>query len=122
MRRRNTCDYVLEKSVEPSGSSRLCERPVSAHRALSGAGYRSQSRPIWRCGGRGRNRRGTIATENSIPTCQRALWNRGRLICTPVNDFCVPSTLKAWIDHIVRIRRTGQSTPESKSAGCTIGR
>jgi len=26
----------------------------------------------------------------------------------------VPSTLKAWIDHIVRIRRTFRSTPEGK--------
>jgi FMN-dependent NADH-azoreductase len=30
----------------------------------------------------------------------------------PVNNFCVPSTLKAWVDHIVRIRRMFQSTPE----------
>jgi FMN-dependent NADH-azoreductase len=36
------------------------------------------------------------------------------VIGTPVNNFCVPSTLKAWIDHIVRIRRTFQSTSEGK--------
>ena len=29
MRRGNTCDYVLEKSVEPRGPSPLCERPES---------------------------------------------------------------------------------------------
>jgi FMN-dependent NADH-azoreductase len=36
------------------------------------------------------------------------------VIGTPVNNFSVPSTLKAWVDHIVRIRRTFQSTPEGK--------
>lgn len=36
------------------------------------------------------------------------------VIGTPVNNFSVPSTLKAWIDHIVRIRRTFQSTPAGK--------
>jgi FMN-dependent NADH-azoreductase len=36
------------------------------------------------------------------------------VIGTPMNNFCVPSTLKAWIDHIVRIRRTFQSTPKGK--------
>ncbi|HEX3953440.1 MAG TPA: NAD(P)H-dependent oxidoreductase [Stellaceae bacterium] len=36
------------------------------------------------------------------------------VIGTPVNNFCVPSTLKAWVDHIVRIRRTFLSTPAGK--------
>jgi FMN-dependent NADH-azoreductase len=36
------------------------------------------------------------------------------VIGTPVNNFCVPPTLKAWVDHIVRIRRTFQSTSEGK--------
>lgn len=36
------------------------------------------------------------------------------VIGTPVNNFCVPSTLKSWVDHIVRIRRTFQSTPQGK--------
>jgi FMN-dependent NADH-azoreductase len=36
------------------------------------------------------------------------------VIGTPVNNFTVPSTLKAWIDHIVRIRRTFRSTLEGK--------
>jgi FMN-dependent NADH-azoreductase len=36
------------------------------------------------------------------------------VIGAPVNNFTVPSTLKAWIDHIVRIRRTFRSTPEGK--------
>lgn len=33
---------------------------------------------------------------------------------TPMNNFTVPSTLKAWLDHIVRIRRTFASTPGGK--------
>jgi FMN-dependent NADH-azoreductase len=36
------------------------------------------------------------------------------VIGTPVNNFTVPSTLKSWIDHIVRIRRTFRSTLEGK--------
>ena len=36
------------------------------------------------------------------------------VIGTPMNNFSVPSTLKSWIDHIVRIRRTFVSTPEGK--------
>jgi FMN-dependent NADH-azoreductase len=36
------------------------------------------------------------------------------VIGTPMNNFAVPSTLKAWIDHIVRIRRTFRSMPEGK--------
>jgi FMN-dependent NADH-azoreductase len=36
------------------------------------------------------------------------------VIGTPVNNYTVPSTLKAWVDHIVRIRRTFSSTPEGK--------
>ena len=28
------------------------------------------------------------------------------VIATPMHNFTVPSTLKAWIDHIVRVRRT----------------
>lgn len=36
------------------------------------------------------------------------------VVGTPMNNFSVPSTLKAWVDHIVRIRRTFRSTPEGK--------
>ncbi|MBV8778708.1 MAG: NAD(P)H-dependent oxidoreductase [Alphaproteobacteria bacterium] len=36
------------------------------------------------------------------------------VVGTPVNNFTVPSSLKAWIDHIVRIRRTFRSTPDGK--------
>src|SRR5262249_3628586 len=36
------------------------------------------------------------------------------VIGTPMNNFTVPSTLKAWIDNIARIRRTFRSTPEGK--------
>jgi FMN-dependent NADH-azoreductase len=36
------------------------------------------------------------------------------ILGTPMNNFTVPSTLKAWIDHIVRIRRSFRSTPTGK--------
>lgn len=36
------------------------------------------------------------------------------VIGTPVHNFTVPSTLKAWIDHIARVRRTFNVTQEGK--------
>jgi FMN-dependent NADH-azoreductase len=36
------------------------------------------------------------------------------VIGTPVNNFTVPSSLKAWIDQILRMGRTIISTPEGK--------
>lgn len=36
------------------------------------------------------------------------------LISTPMNNYTVPATLKAWIDHIVRIRRTFIGSPQGK--------
>jgi FMN-dependent NADH-azoreductase len=37
------------------------------------------------------------------------------VIGTPMHNFTVPSGLKAWIDHIVRVRRTFHITPEGKA-------
>ncbi|MCP1757289.1 FMN-dependent NADH-azoreductase [Bradyrhizobium elkanii] len=34
------------------------------------------------------------------------------VIGTPMHNFTVPSALKAWIDHVVRVRRTFDSTTE----------
>lgn len=36
------------------------------------------------------------------------------VIGTPMHNFTVPSTLKAWLDHVVRARRTFHVTPEGK--------
>ncbi len=36
------------------------------------------------------------------------------VIGTPMHNFTVPSVLKAWIDHVVRIHRTFNATPEGK--------
>lgn len=36
------------------------------------------------------------------------------VIATPMHNYSVPSALKAWIDHIVRIRVTFNSTPRGK--------
>ena len=36
------------------------------------------------------------------------------VIGTPMHNFTVPSALKAWIDHIVRVRRTFNVTTEGK--------
>ncbi len=50
-------------------------------------------------------------SERLIGELEAADWV---VIGTPMNNFSAPSTLKAWIDHIVRIRRTFRSTPEGK--------
>jgi len=36
------------------------------------------------------------------------------VVGTPVHNFTVPSTLKAWIDHIARVRRTFDVTSDGK--------
>jgi FMN-dependent NADH-azoreductase len=36
------------------------------------------------------------------------------VIATPMNNYTVPATLKTWIDHVVRIRRTFAGTPQGK--------
>lgn len=36
------------------------------------------------------------------------------ILATPVHNFTVPATLKAWIDQIVRFGRSFRSTPEGK--------
>jgi FMN-dependent NADH-azoreductase len=36
------------------------------------------------------------------------------LIATPMHNFTVPAALKAWLDHVVRVRRTFDVTPEGK--------
>lgn len=34
------------------------------------------------------------------------------VVGTPMHNFTVPSSLKAWIDHVVRVRRTFNITPQ----------
>lgn len=36
------------------------------------------------------------------------------IISTPMHNYTVPASLKAWIDQVVRFGRTFQSTPEGK--------
>lgn len=36
------------------------------------------------------------------------------VISTPMHNFTVPSSLKVWIDHVVRVRRTFDVSPEGK--------
>ncbi|WP_413459847.1 FMN-dependent NADH-azoreductase [Herbaspirillum huttiense] len=37
------------------------------------------------------------------------------VIGTPMHNYTVPSVLKAWIDHVVRVRRTFAITPDVKA-------
>jgi len=36
------------------------------------------------------------------------------VIGTPMHNYTLPSTLKAWIDHVVRVRRSFAITPDGK--------
>jgi FMN-dependent NADH-azoreductase len=36
------------------------------------------------------------------------------VIATPMHNFTVPSVLKVWIDHVVRVRRTFNVSPQGK--------
>lgn len=36
------------------------------------------------------------------------------IIATPMHNFTVPSSLKVWIDHVVRVRSTFEITPQGK--------
>lgn len=36
------------------------------------------------------------------------------VISTPMHNFSVPSSLKVWIDHVVRVRRTFDVSPDGK--------
>ena len=38
------------------------------------------------------------------------------VIATPMHNFTAPSALKAWIDHVVRVRRTFNVTSDGKAA------
>ena len=44
------------------------------------------------------------------------------VISTPVHNYTVPASLKAWIDQVVRIGRTFKSTPQGKIGRLWIGR
>ncbi|MNV21247.1 FMN-dependent NADH-azoreductase [compost metagenome] len=45
----------------------------------------------------------------------QALQNATHIvIATPMHNFTVPSALKVWIDHVVRVRSTFRITPEGK--------
>jgi FMN-dependent NADH-azoreductase len=39
------------------------------------------------------------------------------VISTPMHNLSVPSALKAWIDHVVRARRTFNISEQGKTAG-----
>jgi FMN-dependent NADH-azoreductase len=44
------------------------------------------------------------------------------VIGTPMHNYTLPSTLKAWIDHVVRVRRSFAITPDGKVGSAVTGR
>jgi FMN-dependent NADH-azoreductase len=66
-----------------------------------------------------------VAPENRTPPQDQALALSEQLIreleasdlliiATPMHNYTVPATLKIWIDHVVRVGRSFQSTPRGK--------
>lgn len=39
------------------------------------------------------------------------------VLATPMHNFTVPSALKAWLDHVVRVRSTFRITPQGHKVG-----
>lgn len=59
------------------------------------------------------SREGSVSVSDELI---RKLENSDVLIIrTPMHNFTVPSTLKVWIDHIARVRRTFNVSPEGKT-------
>lgn len=59
------------------------------------------------------SREGSVSVSDELI---RELENSDVLIIrTPMHNFTVPSTLKVWIDHIARVRRTFNVSPEGKT-------
>ncbi len=62
-------------------------------------------------GGAGREDAALAASETLIEELAAA---SAVVIATPMHNYAVPAVLKAWIDQIVRIRRTFDPTPAGK--------
>jgi len=59
------------------------------------------------------------ASQEGSASCSEALIQELEsadvvVIGTPMHNFTVPASLKLWIDHIVRVRRTFEITPQGK--------
>ncbi|CAM3896941.1 FMN-dependent NADH-azoreductase [Bordetella tumulicola] len=57
------------------------------------------------------------ATQRSEQLIQELESAHALVIGTPMNNFTVPSTLKAWIDQIVRVGRTFAPSPNGEKIG-----
>lgn len=44
------------------------------------------------------------------------------VVATPMHNFTVPSSLKAWLDHVVRVRHTFHITAQGKKVGLLADR
>ncbi|HYG42369.1 MAG TPA: NAD(P)H-dependent oxidoreductase [Bordetella sp.] len=60
----------------------------------------------------GIEQRGTLAESERL--IRELEDTDGLIIGTPMHNYTVPSALKAWIDHIVRVHRTFRPTPQGK--------
>jgi FMN-dependent NADH-azoreductase len=67
-------------------------------------------------GGHGGSEEGSAA--KSLAESERLIQELEAADCvvigTPMHNYTVPSALKAWVDHVVRVHRTFRPTPQGK--------
>lgn len=90
---------------------RIVERDLSAAppQWLDGAFARASLRPDT-----SRDDADRLALSLSEGLIEELQAARALLIATPMHNYTVPATLKAWIDLVVRPGRTFRSTPAGK--------
>jgi len=103
---------ILDRLLERHPSARVVERALAAgapshvdgdYAAVLGGMRAADAAPA----------RGSLDESDRLI---RELEEADRLVIgTPMHNYTVPSALKAWIDHVVRVHRTFLATPEGKT-------
>jgi len=77
----------------------------------AGAAYAAALATLASLAAAGRSAEAVLPSERLIEEVERA---DVVVIGTPMNNFTVPSVLKAWIDQVLRVERTIKATPAGK--------
>ena len=123
-----TCSPRGQQSVSYRLSQRVMDRLLSQHPAAQIVTRDLWSEPLPHVDGEyaaalGGARDGAPTAANARGVSSLALSDRliaelrdadSVIIATPIHNFTVPSALKAWLDHVVRIGVTFNATPEGK--------
>ncbi|AET92252.1 NAD(P)H dehydrogenase (quinone) [Burkholderia sp. YI23] len=103
---------VVEKLLAIFPDARICRRDLGYEPIPhTGAAYAAALSTPSSLAEAGRTADAILPAEQLIEEVERS---DVLVIGTPMNNFTVPSVLKAWIDQILRVGRTMQSTPAGK--------